>query len=51
MMTARARDFLIDLALAAKQFKLQAALRTTILIDGHSYSLPFSKALKNASGT
>jgi hypothetical protein len=51
MMTARARDLFVGLALMPKQFKLQAALRTTILIYGHFYSLPFSKALKNASGT
>jgi hypothetical protein len=51
MMAARARDLFAGFALAAKQFKLEAALRTTILINGHFYSLPFSKALKNASGT
>jgi hypothetical protein len=51
VMTARARDLLVCLALGAKQFKPEVALRTTILIDGHFYSLPFSKALKKASGT
>jgi hypothetical protein len=51
MMAARAGDLFIGLALGAKQFKLEAALGTTILIYGHFYSLPFSKALKNASGT
>jgi hypothetical protein len=51
MMTARARGLPIRLALGAKQFKLEVALRTTILIDGHFYSVPFSKALKKASGT
>jgi hypothetical protein len=50
-MAARARDLVVGLALGAKQFELEAALRTTILIYGHFYSLPFSKALKNASGT
>jgi hypothetical protein len=51
MMTARARDLFVGLALMPKQFKLPVALRTAILIKGHFYSLPFSKALKNASGT
>ncbi len=51
MMAPRARDLLLGFALGAKQFKSKTALRATILIDGHSYSLPFSKALKNASGT
>jgi hypothetical protein len=51
MMTARARGLFVGSALGAKQFKLKVALRTTILIYGHFYSLPFSKALKNASGT
>jgi hypothetical protein len=50
-MTAWARDLFVGLALLAKHFKLEAALRTTILVDGHLHSLPFSKALKNASGT
>jgi hypothetical protein len=50
-MTARARDAFVCVALVAKQFKLKVALRTTILIYGHFYSPPFSKALKNASGT
>jgi hypothetical protein len=50
MMAARAGDLFVGLALGAKQLKLEAALGTTILIYGHLYSPPFSKALKNASG-
>jgi hypothetical protein len=51
MMAAGAGPLLVGLALGAKQFELEAALGTTILIYGHFYSLPFSKALRNASGT
>jgi hypothetical protein len=51
MTTARARGVFVRFALLAKQIKLKAALRTTILINGHPYSPPFSKALKNAAGT
>jgi hypothetical protein len=51
MMATRAGCLVVGLALGAKQFELEAALRTTILVYGHFYSLPFSKALKNASGT
>jgi hypothetical protein len=51
MMAARARDLLIGLALGAKQFKLEVAGRATVFIDGHFYSLPFSKAFKNTLGT
>jgi hypothetical protein len=50
-MATRARDLLIGLALGAQQFKPEAALRTAVFIDRHFYSLPFSKALRNASGT
>jgi hypothetical protein len=51
MMAARTGHLSVSLALGAKQFELEAALRAAILIDGHFYSRPFSKALRNASGT
>jgi hypothetical protein len=51
MTATRAGGLLTGLALGAKQFELEAALGATILIYGHFYSLPSSKALKNASGT